>query len=693
MDAASHQVTNSASTAYPVQASTASQTVHSVETVHVIFKTHLDIGFTDFARNVVNQYHTRFIPQALATARALRERGGPERLVWTTGSWLIYEHLEQAGPDERLRMEQAIAAGDIAWHGLPFTTHTELMDPSLFAFGLSCSAELDRRFDKQTIAAKMTDVPGHTRGMIPLLAAAGIQFLHIGVNPSSRPPDVPPVFVWQDPSGASVVVMYHRGSYGKLMIVPGLADAIAFAHTGDNQGPPSLEQVLTNFQELRARLPGTQIVASTLDAFAHKLLTIKDQLPIVRAELGDTWIHGAGSDPLKISRFRELQRLRSRWLASGEVHSSDVHIKSFSRHLIMVPEHTWGLDVKTFLADEQNYDAASFRAARPTPHFRMMEESWREQRTYLDAALFALGDTAQGQEAQHALAALVPSAPDFSMFERVNDPAALFETVHFQLGFDPSRGSITQLVHKATGRHWSDGQHPLALVRYQTFGRTEYDRFWQQYNINKRTTAIWSIPDFTKPGIETALHSGAEYLPVLAGLYHRYDGTGHRFIADLCMPEESFTHFGAPRRIVLESYVPDDAAQIHLTLQWFEKPACRIAEAIWFSFVPTTRASAGWRLDKLGEAIEPHDVIRNGNRKLHAIGHGVTYHDPNGSFELETLDAPLVAPGEPSLLDFNNRQPVMTRGMHVNLLNNVWGTNFQMWFDDDMRFRFILSFS
>jgi hypothetical protein len=26
--------------------------------------------------------------------------------------------------------------------------------------------------------------------------------------------------------------------------------------------------------------------------------------------------------------------------------------------------------------------------------------------------------------------------------------------------------------------------------------------------------------------------------------------------------------------------------------------------------------------------------------------------------------------------------------MHFNLYNNVWGTNFPMWYEDDARFRF-----
>ena len=88
-------------------------------------------------------------------------------------------------------MEEAIDAGDVVWHGLPFTTYTEMMDASLFRFGLSLSQELDRRFGKKTIAAKMSDVPGHTRAIVPMLAEAGIRVLHIGVNPSSTPPDVP----------------------------------------------------------------------------------------------------------------------------------------------------------------------------------------------------------------------------------------------------------------------------------------------------------------------------------------------------------------------------------------------------------------------------------------------------------------------------------------------------------------------
>ena len=294
--------------------------------IHLIFKTHLDVGFTDYASVVVHNYFKKYIPAALRVAHELRESGSPERFIWTTGSWLIYEYLEQANQAERKEMEDAILAGDIAWHALPFTTHTELMDAELFRFGLSLSKSLDSRFGKHTIAAKMTDVPGHTRAIIPLLAEAGVLFLHMGVNPGSTVPNVPGLFRWQDPGGAEVIVMYESG-YGSAFEIPGLDDSLAFGHTMDNMGPQSTAQVIDVYNEIRGRFPGAKIFASTLSDFARKLETVRETLPIITNEIGDTWIHGVGSDPIKVSRFRELLRLRRQWLSTGKASYSDCKIR------------------------------------------------------------------------------------------------------------------------------------------------------------------------------------------------------------------------------------------------------------------------------------------------------------------------------------------------------------------------------
>src|SRR6266478_633725 len=169
----------------------------SVKRVLVMFKCHLDVGFIDTQAAVIRKYFEQHFPQAIQIAKTLRQ-SGEDRYVWTTGSWLLYEYLEQAGTEERKRMEQAVVAGDIAWHALPFTWQTELLNRSAIAGAIGFSKSLDQRFGRKTTGAKMTDVPGHSRGLIAPLAENGVTLLDIGVNSASTPPDVPAAFVWKD---------------------------------------------------------------------------------------------------------------------------------------------------------------------------------------------------------------------------------------------------------------------------------------------------------------------------------------------------------------------------------------------------------------------------------------------------------------------------------------------------------------
>src|SRR5579859_4643550 len=110
----------------------------AVKRVLVMFKCHLDVGFTDTQAGVMRKYFSVYYPSSMKRAAEMRG-AGRDRFVWTTGSWMLYEYLEQAGAPERKRMEQAIAAGDIAWHALPFSWQTELLDRSLISGGLAFS--------------------------------------------------------------------------------------------------------------------------------------------------------------------------------------------------------------------------------------------------------------------------------------------------------------------------------------------------------------------------------------------------------------------------------------------------------------------------------------------------------------------------------------------------------------------------
>ncbi|NOX73782.1 MAG: DUF5054 domain-containing protein, partial [Alphaproteobacteria bacterium] len=285
--------------------------------INLIFKTHLDIGFTGYAAQVRAQYHEHFLPQALDTAEYFfyEDRRAP-KFVWTTGAWLIWDHLNSRSTPEAARLERAIRNGLVRWHALAFTTHSELMSPAVFRAALSYSAELDERFGKTTRSAKMTDVPGHTRGIVPLLAAAGIRFLHIGINTATPRPDVPDLFRWRATDGSEVVVMVEH-SYGDTSMPKGLGEALSFAHTLDNSGPQSVSQVVDIYRNLARAYPGVPVGAGSLEAFGAIAWNARKTLPLVTREIGDSWIYGAASDPHKSARYRALQRLYDRFEAQG----------------------------------------------------------------------------------------------------------------------------------------------------------------------------------------------------------------------------------------------------------------------------------------------------------------------------------------------------------------------------------------
>ncbi len=656
-----------------------------VKRVLVMFKCHFDAGFIDTQAAVVHRYFSEYFPRAIQIAQQSRDSGKP-RYVWTTGSWLLYEYLEQASTAERQRMENAITNGDIAWHALPFTWQTEMLDASMISGSVSISRSLDRRFGRTTTGAKMTDVPGHTRGIISPLAAEGIQFLDIGVNDASTPAQLPTFFVWKDRSGSTLTVMYHLG-YGSVAQVPGSDLAIAIVVRGDNSGPHPAEEIARIYSDLGRQFPNAQITATNLTGIAHAVEPFRKNLPVVSEEIGDSWIHGIASDPLKVARYREVMRLRRSWIAGGKFQCGDATDLALLRKVLLEAEHTWGTDTKTWL-DFDHYTPRDLAAMLDTKNYKVVEYSWTEKRQDLFDGLATLPAPLR-EESQAALSSLVAKEPQFA--GAASHPAAGdIETTHFVLALDPHNGAIQRLHNKHSGREWASADHPLGLLSYQTLSLDDYARFFTNYVIS---TEDWAKKDFGKPNMD---HFGArsfEWQPALAQLQVTEDAQGHRVLARLEFSDpDAFASGRAsfPQKIYLELSLPRAEPLIHLDVSWFQKPATRMSEALWLTFHPIAPNPLGWAMDKCGELVSPLDVAVGGSRHLHALSTGFSYRDNDHSFVVETIDAPLIALGEKSALNFSRSQPDLSGGVHCNLFNNAWGTNYIMWFGEDMRLRFVL---
>ena len=645
--------------------------------IHVAFKTHLDLGFTNDAHAVINGYLDDYLPKAIALARQLREEAPADRFVWTVGSWLITEALERLRGPALASLEKALAEGDLRWHALPFTTHTEYLDVGLVRHGLAMSKGLDRRFAMKTTAAKMTDVPGHTISMVPLLAEAGVTMLHLGVNPASTVPKVPAWSRWQH-AGAEILLAYES-DYGGVSLLTGTQTGLAFGFTGDNHGPPTVADIQKFYTTIRARFPKHTITASGLEGFAldaaAALATPGCTLPIVTDEIGDTWIHGVGTDPEKTRRFRALARWRAS-LPPDQLTRRE--LRRFSTALLMCGEHTWGRDVKcwnytTNAGDvEGAWDAVGFAADRASGLHERLERSWQEQRGYLDHAIDCLAGSPLQAQARAAMA--LPPLIEGPWHDFALGAPVTLDHPEWQLGFDGT-GALNRARHR-NGTQLADATHPLIAARYEVFGASQFTSFIAAYNQQYEATWRWGNADFGKPGLEAVRTMGEIFTPTLVRASRHADGCALR--VEVAFPDAA--GLGCPRRWVLTVRAETNA--LAFDLRWYEKPATRVPEALWLRFNPPLSGPDGLRLVKLGREIDPRSVVAGGNRSLHAC-ESAHWRGAGPQWDLELPDTGLIAPGGGALVAFKQEQPDPRDGIDLNLLNTMWGTNFPMWYEDD----------
>lgn len=671
-----------------------------IKRVVIIFKTHLDIGYTALAADILKKYREEFIPGAIELAGKVNQ-GGKKRFVWTVGSYLIKHALERGDDAQRQSLEEAIRRGDVRWHGLACTTHTELMDEALFRYDLSLSKALDARFGVNTVAAKMTDVPGHTVAMVPLLREAGIEYLHIGVNGGSRVPEVPELFRWR--YGMDEVVVHYASGYGAPSVLPN-GVALEFCHSLDNAGPPSVEALDAEYRALAARYPNAVIEAGTLDDFARAAREVSETLPIITQEIGDTWIHGVATDPTKVSSFMRLLELRAKWEESGALEPGSPAYDTFMKPLLLVAEHTWGMDVKKYLFDFTNWTKADFQAARKRDRtgyllfsprnahiftalhdelreyrgenevssYSIFEASHAEQRAYIDEAVAALPE-ALADDAKSALAFDMPDIPK-GIPCRFNEPIEIN-------GWQATVGEHGELTHLNNESLGVNMDASFGLFAYETFdGKAVSDCFFE-YGRDLKANFHWAECDFGKPGLryEQSLGRNISFAPPDVIVK-----AGDKLYISL-RPEASLCElYGCPRKLLVMHQFGET---IKTTLYWKEKDAIRSPEAIFFGMTLGVADPNGWLIEKLGKPVSPYQVVRGGNRKLHCAKR-LIYRGADCEAFVCARDMPLLSMAGRHLYDADDTYGCVSDGFWYLLYNNRWGTNFKQWFEDDFRAEF-----
>lgn len=699
------------------------------QNVHVVFMNHLDVGYASFVSNIINDYFHIYFPRAIRLGAEAEPDAG---FIYTTHPWLVSLYLDCPPnlvfndieikcptPEEVISFTESIRRGHIVWHAGPMNMQIEFMNEAVLEVGLHISRKLDEQFSYTSTVLSQRDVPGLTAAAIPTFVKNGIKAVSVGVNPASAPPAVPKIFNWND----QIIGIWHPGgypnnpgstlaqpggiSYKDCAVAPGTGHALCFAFRTDNTGPPtSLEELNNAYQILREEFPGAKVFASTLDEFVANVNP--SVLPKVNGEIGDTWIQGIAADPRKSAEYRALARSLLQYMSEYKTTMDDPVIYNTSRYLIKLPEHTWGLPGIT---DHTNWSNAMFKSARLGATYIANENSWKEQRQFIDLTLGAtLGHPLHDIMVKN-LEHLKPAPPDLSGYFEVK-AGQQFKILNnsASISFDPTTGSVNYLSMNSTSSTssptvYADSTHPIGLFTYHTYNETDFFYLKSQYGNPGN-------PGYDKPGSDLADPLSQTWPAFLVSLYQSMTNPA-MFAAKLTVADlDAHTFYGAPEEVWVTTEVTADGVDFDLVL--VNKTATRLPEATMFSFYPVPPSSQkqnnGWECSAVKVAtgvlapessIDMKMVVMNGSQYQHAVEY-VTLHSPQESGETITLSSPDVPLVCPILLGDNGWTPTpfpaplkpltdtTLIGIAFNIHNNIWNTNYPLYYpfiDEDRNFK------
>jgi len=707
-----------------------------VKEIIVVCKTHFDIGYTHRVKDLMQYYRTTMIDRALGLMDKSKELPTAQQFIWTSPGWVMEKVLEDwpgQTPERRQRIEAAFKSGKFVTHAMPFTIEAELMEAEEFARGYMFADTVSRKYGLPLArGAKTTDVPSQSPSLATGLAHGDVKFMHIGCNwPSGYIHDLPPLFWWEGPDGSRVMTQYSPcygtsvgfgteqwpgPNMGWHFIPPAnwpYKTWAAILVTGDNSGPPDPNAVKAYFAEVAKKMPNVKIRMGTMEEFADAILAEKVELPVVKGEMPDTWIHGAMCDPGGMRIARDVRPLMPAVEAlNTQLRHWGVSVADPAKELarayeqsLLYNEHTWGG------AAAVNTYGEAFQKL-PPDKFNDLEGSWEDKTDYIRTAgkittsLLATNLAALAQAVNRAGPRVVVynplpwtrtgiiEIPGQSPFLAENIPASGYKTFpvsggprsvvaagdtleneFFKVKLDPAHGTIASLVDKRTGREWVDASAVQGLGQYLN----------ERFSLQQTADYCRAYQQERSPGW---LHTGM-YKPGLPGNVPYRDASGRNgklnitrngltTTAVMDMPGDATNYLPATSlRVTLHRGQP--YLDLELTIK--DKAKDNWPEADWLC-LPFKINDPQFRVGRnLGVMNPATDILKGANRHLYAVGTGVTITGLDGAgIAVCPLDHPLISLDTPGMwkfsLDFVPKKPVI----YLNLYNNQWNTNYRYWY-------------
>lgn len=297
--------------------------------IHMIGNTHIDPVWLWEREEGMQEVKSSFLS-------ALDRMDEFPDFIFTHSSISYLEWMKENCPEAFERIRQRVAEG--RWEivgGMWVEPDCNIPSgESLIRHFLYGKEFVDREFGKEVVAAYNVDSFGHGANLPAVCAGCGIRY-YLMSRPGKSNLDVPPVFVWQSPSGASVLAERTGGEYmawTRPALERNLAESLeamerydgdrmaVFYGVGNHGGGPTIENIRVIY-EMRQERQDLELDFSTLEGFFSKL---EPEKLLVRAhEMGRVFYGCYSSDSQIKKNNREaewtLQKAETMAAMAGEL--------------------------------------------------------------------------------------------------------------------------------------------------------------------------------------------------------------------------------------------------------------------------------------------------------------------------------------------------------------------------------------
>lgn len=346
--------------------------------LYLLHHSHADIGYTHH-QSVVENLHHEFFTQVSELYFNTADYPAGARFKWNTEvAWAVESYLEQCSPEEKKRFIQAVQEGGIGIDGLWANELTGLCRPEELIQLIQRSAVVAEECGVELRSAMITDIPGYTWSLVPVMAKSGIRYFSPGTNTFHRIGNIKDTwgdkpFYWVSQSEKDSVLTWFPGK-GYSWFHTGLGagkpknllteepifeylnqlDTGAYPYDisiiryniGSDNGPPhtDLPDIIKKWNETYST--PKMYIATTAEAFEIFENKYGKELPAYKGDLTPYWEDGAASSAYETAINRRaaerLTQAQTLWVISGNKHYPFEQIDDAWKNILLYDEHTWG---------------------------------------------------------------------------------------------------------------------------------------------------------------------------------------------------------------------------------------------------------------------------------------------------------------------------------------------------------------